>query len=58
MARDVVAEIRRAIRRKFRPEDKIRIVLEGLRREIPASHLCRRESICRSVDFHCSNPEL
>jgi transposase len=45
MARDVVEEIRRATRRKFRAEDKIRIVLEGLRGEIPVSQLCRRESI-------------
>ena len=37
MARDVVKEIRRATRRKFGAEEKIRIVLEGLRGEIPVS---------------------
>ncbi len=34
MARDVVTGIGRATRREFRAEDKIRIVLEGLRGEI------------------------
>jgi transposase len=32
-------------RRKFPAEEKIRIVLEGLRGEIPISELCRREGI-------------
>jgi transposase len=31
MAKDIVKEIRRATRRKFNAEEKIRIVLEGLR---------------------------
>ncbi len=43
MARNVVKEIRRATRRKFGAEEKIRIVLEGLRGAIPVSDLCRRE---------------
>ena len=30
-------------RRKYAPEDKLRIVLEGFRREVPVSDLCRRE---------------
>ncbi len=37
MAKDVVKEIRRATRRKFSAEEKIRIVLEGLRGEIAVS---------------------
>ncbi len=41
----MVTEIRRATRRKFRAEDKIRIVLEDLRGEISVSALCRRETI-------------
>ena len=32
-------------RRKYAPEDKIRIVLEGFRREVTVSDLCRREGI-------------
>jgi transposase-like protein len=34
MAKNVVKEIRRATRRKFSAEEKIRIVLEGLRGEV------------------------
>ena len=40
---DVVKQIRRATRRKFSADEKIRIVLEGLRGEIAISELCRRE---------------
>ena len=36
-----VREIRRRTRRKFAPEEKIRIVLEGLRGEQSVSELCR-----------------
>jgi transposase len=35
MNKDIVKEIRKATRRKFDAEEKIRIVLEGLRGEIP-----------------------
>ena len=38
-----VREIRRRTRRKFSPEEKIRIVLEGLRGEQSVSESCRRE---------------
>ena len=58
MGRDVVAEIRRATRRKFRAEDKIRIVLEGLRGEIPVSHLCRREGISPALYYKWSKAFL
>lgn len=43
MAKNVIKEIRRATRRKFGAEEKIRIVLEGLRGEVPISDVCRRE---------------
>ncbi|MHC4525369.1 MAG: transposase [Planctomycetota bacterium] len=46
---DVVKQIRRATRRKFSADEKIRIVLEGLRGEIAISELCRREGIAASV---------
>ena len=39
-AEQVVRDIRRATRRHFSSEDKIRIVLEGLRGQIPISELC------------------
>jgi len=43
--KDVVKEIRRATRRKFTPDEKIRIVLEGLRGNVPISEICRKEGI-------------
>lgn len=58
MARDVVAEIRRATRRRFKAEDKIRIVLEGLRGEISVSQLCRRESISPALYYQWSKAFL
>jgi transposase len=58
MARNVVAEIRRATRRKFRADDKIRIVLEGLRGEISVSQLCRREGISPSLYYQWSKAFL
>lgn len=45
MSKDIVKEIRRATRRSFSSEEKIRVVLEGLRGEIPITDLCRREGI-------------
>ena len=41
-----VREIRRRTRRKFSPEEKIRIVLEGLRGEQSISELCRMSPLC------------
>ena len=37
--------VRRVTRRKYTPEEKIRIVLQGFRREATVSDLCRREGI-------------
>ncbi len=37
--------MRAATRRKYTPEEKIRIVLEGFRREVTVNDLCRREGI-------------
>ena len=56
--RDVVKEIRRATRRKFGAEEKIRIVLEGLRGEISVAELCRRESIAPTVYYKWSKAFL
>ena len=41
MATDFVKQIRRRTRWKFSADEKIRIVLEGLRGEIPITELCR-----------------
>jgi len=58
MAKDVIKEIRRATRRKFSAEEKIRIVLEGLRGEIPVSDLCRREGIAPTLYYRWSKAFL
>jgi transposase len=57
-SKNVVAQIRKATRRRFGAEEKIRIVLEGLRGEIPISDLCRREGIYASVYYKWSKTFL
>jgi transposase len=47
-AEEAIKDIRRATRRHWSAEDKIRIVLEGLRGEESISELCRREGIAAS----------
>ena len=44
-ARQVVRRTRNVTRRKYTPEEKVRIVIEGIRGEISVSALCRREGI-------------
>lgn len=44
-AEKVVQDIRRATRKHYSAEEKIRIVLEGLRGEDSIAELCRREGI-------------
>ena len=46
-----IRQVRSATRRKYAPEDKIRIVLEGFRREVAVSDLCRREGIKPGVFY-------
>ena len=46
-----IRQVRSATRRKYAPEDKIRIVLEGFRREVTVSDLCRREEIKPGVFY-------
>lgn len=58
MAKNVVQEIRRATRRQFTAEDKIRIVLEGLRGEVAVSELCRRERIAPTIYYRWSRSFL
>ncbi len=50
-AEAVVRDIRRATRRHYAAEDKIRIVLEGLRGKHSISELCRRESIAERMYY-------
>ncbi len=49
-----VREIKRATKRKFSAEEKIRIVLEGLRGEDSLAALCRRESIHPNLYYNWS----
>ena len=50
-AERVVKDIRRATRRHFSAEDKIRIVLDGLRGDDSIAELCRREGIAQSLYY-------
>jgi transposase len=50
-AERVLKEIRRATRRHFSAEDKIRIVLDGLRGDDSIAELCRREGIAQSLYY-------
>jgi len=43
--RGFMRQVRVAARRKYSPEEKVRIVLEGFRREVGVRDLCRREGI-------------
>ena len=46
-----VKEIKRKTRRKYSAEEKIRIVLEGLRGEYSIAELCRREGIAQGLYY-------
>ena len=50
-AEQVVKGIRRATRRQFTAEEKIRIVLSGLRGEDSIAELCRREGIMQNLYY-------
>jgi transposase len=54
----VVREIKRKTRRKFSSEEKIRIVLEGLRGEESIAELCRREGISPNLYYNWSKEFL
>jgi len=57
-AANAVKDIRRKTRRKFSAEEKIRIVLEGLRGEQSVSELCRREGIAQTLYYRWSKEFL
>ncbi len=54
----VVKAIRRRTRRKYSAEEKIRIVLEGLRGEESIAELCRREGLHQNVYYRLSKEFL
>jgi transposase len=53
-----VREIRRQTRKQYSSEEKIRIVLEGLRGEYSIAELCRREGIAESLYYKWSKDFL
>jgi transposase len=57
-AEAVLKDVRRATRRQFSAEEKIRIVLEGLRGEDSIAELCRREGIATSMYYGWSKEFL
>jgi transposase len=57
-AETVIRDIRRATRRHFSAEEKIRIVLEGLRGEESIAEICRREGIASSMYYGWSKEFL
>jgi len=57
-AEKVVKDIRRATRKQYSAEEKIRIVLEGLRGEDSLAELCRREGIAQNMYYRWSKDFL
>jgi transposase len=57
-AEDMIRDIRRATRRHFSAEEKIRIVLDGLRGEESIAEICRREGIASSMYYGWSKEFL
>ena len=53
-----VKSIRRATRKQYSAEEKVRIVLEGLRGEHSIAELCRREGIAQSLYYAWSKEFL
>jgi transposase len=54
----VVKDIRQATRKHYSAEDKIRVVLDGLRGEDSIAELCRREGIAQSMYYGWSKEFL
>ena len=54
----VVREIKRRTRRKYSSEEKIRVVLEGLRGEMSIAELCRKEGIQENLYYTWSTEFL
>ena len=57
-AETVIKDIRRATRKQYGAEEKIRIVLDGLRGEDSIAALCRREGIAESLYYNWSKEFL
>ena len=47
----LIRDVKRKTRKRFSSEEKIRIVLEGFRKELPVSDLCRKENISTALYY-------
>ena len=50
----IVKDINRKTRKQYSAEEKIRIVLDGLRGEESVAELCRREGISQGIYYNCA----
>src|SRR5208282_713018 len=57
-AEKVVRDIRRAVRRQYSAEEKVRIVIAGLRGEESIAELCRKEGINQNLYYRWSKEFL
>jgi transposase len=57
-AESIVRDIKRRTRRKYSSEEKIRIVLEGLRGESGVAEICRREGLNTNIYYKWSKEFL
>src|ERR1700729_4418299 len=57
-AEQVVRDVRRAVRRQFSAEEKVRIVIAGLRGEDSIAELCRKEGIVQNLYYRWSKEFL
>jgi transposase len=57
-AESIVRDIRRRTRKKYTSEEKIRVVLEGLRGEATVAELCRREGLNTNIYYKWSKEFL
>jgi len=57
-AESTVRRIRRKTRKKYSAEEKIRIVIEGLKGEVTVADLCRKEGISQSLYYKWSKEFL
>jgi len=57
-SKDVIAQIKKATRRRFSADEKIRVVFEGLWGQSSISEVCRREGIASSVYYKWSKSFL
>jgi len=48
----LIAKVRRYTRKKYYADDKIRVILEGLKREVAVSELCRREGFLHPTMYY------